>query len=57
MARIKDAQWNIIIAAVWHFSKAGQKPINSAAIVFDNKINGTGSKINAYANLIKSDSD
>lgn len=56
-AKIKDTQWGVIIAASRRFAKAIQKPINSVVIILDDSIDGTGSKVDARANLIESDSD
>ena len=56
-AKIKDAQWDVIIGAARHFSKTSRKPVNSTVIVLDDEANGAGSKVDARANLIELDSD
>ena len=56
-AKIKDAQWDVIIGAARRFSKVIRKPVNSAVIVLENEVEGTGSKVNVRANLIEPDGE
>jgi hypothetical protein len=56
-SKIKDAQWDIIIATARGFAKAARKPVNSAVVILDE--DGAGSsKVSERANLVESsDSD
>ena len=54
-AKIKDAQWDVIIGTAWCFAKTIRKPVNSAVIVLDDEVGGAS--LSAHANLVESDSD
>lgn len=53
-AKIKDAQWEVIIKAARRISKASQKPVNSSVIILEDKIDSADSKFHARrANLVE----